>query len=163
MGYLNNNNNNNSEQQRRDSRKVTPYETQCDDVVVVGRSSSMGDEAEEVEEYFKEYEKKHAYKNKVLLNERWHYTRTKVKLKRKKKKKKKKEEPEDRKFLLLKDIQKDVRRMVDGVTEQQKNSNINSEWRILAKVLDRLFFGVFLLTVAVSACAILGPAYYAYR
>ncbi|XP_057311577.1 neuronal acetylcholine receptor subunit alpha-9-like isoform X2 [Hydractinia symbiolongicarpus] len=51
--------------------------------------------------------------------------------------------------------------MITSVIQHKSyHEKIQEEWKSLAKVLDRLFFWLFLLTVVVSATSILLPAYY---
>ena len=59
----------------------------------------------------------------------------------------------------IRDIQKDVHELLSDVKEGQKNEEINHDWKIVAKVLDRIFFVIFLLTLVVSSVSILVPTY----
>ena len=60
---------------------------------------------------------------------------------------------------VLHEIQKDVHHVVSEMKETQSTEDGNRDWKFVGKVLDRLFFVLFLLTVGVSSVAILVPAY----
>ena len=116
------------------------------------------DGTEEIEEYYKEYEKRQAYDNDIL-DEKWAYKRKKVTI-RKDNIIARSRKRGSSKLTVLRKIQTDLDKIVSEADEQHRNSKINEEWKILAKVLDRIFFGIFLLTVLISSAAILAPAYY---
>lgn len=59
----------------------------------------------------------------------------------------------------LNDILDEVRVITDTIRDQQQTEQIQEEWQLLGKILDRLFFIVFLLTVSMSAVSILLPVY----
>ena len=70
-----------------------------------------------------------------------------------------KKSPKFRNSFLLHEIQKDVHHLVSEMKETQATEDVNRDWKIVGKILDRLFFVLFLLTVGVSSVAILVPAY----
>ena len=60
---------------------------------------------------------------------------------------------------VLREIQKDFRRVMLDMKESQTTEQANGEWKIVGNVLDRLFFILFLMTLSCTAVVILLPAY----
>ena len=63
----------------------------------------------------------------------------------------------------LEAILNEVQIITSSIRHQHHHGELQEEWRFLAKVLDRLFFWIFLLTVVLSASCILIPVYYKYN
>ena len=63
----------------------------------------------------------------------------------------------------LGNILDEVKTITTSIKHHQKTENSQEEWRFLAKVLDRLFFWIFLLTCVGSALCILLPVYFKYH
>lgn len=56
-------------------------------------------------------------------------------------------------------ILKEVQIITKNMLGQHEKSDLQEDWRLLAKVLDRIFFWLFLVTVVSSALGILVPVY----
>ena len=56
-------------------------------------------------------------------------------------------------------ILKEVQIITKNMLGQHEKSDLQEDWRLLAKVLDRIFFWIFLITVVSSALGILVPVY----
>lgn len=56
-------------------------------------------------------------------------------------------------------ILNEVKMITSTIRHKQQREDTQEQWRILAKVLDRIFFWLFLLTVFLSAICILVPVY----
>lgn len=59
----------------------------------------------------------------------------------------------------LDDILNEVQFITSSMLKQDSYGEVQEEWKFLAKVLDRLFFWLFLLTVITSTTGILVPVY----
>ena len=56
-------------------------------------------------------------------------------------------------------ILKEVQIITKGMLSSHQKSELQEDWRLLARILDRLFFWLFLVTVISSALGILIPVY----
>ncbi|XP_066933801.1 neuronal acetylcholine receptor subunit alpha-2-like [Clytia hemisphaerica] len=56
-------------------------------------------------------------------------------------------------------ILKEIQIITKGMLSSHQKSELQEDWRLLARVLDRLFFWLFLVTVVSSALGILVPVY----
>lgn len=59
----------------------------------------------------------------------------------------------------LNEILDELRVITETIRDQQQTDQVTEEWQLLGRILDRLFFIVFLLTVSISAASILMPVY----
>lgn len=54
----------------------------------------------------------------------------------------------------VKEIKAYLKNMLDRVADKEAKEVIAREWRIVALVLDRLFFFLYLLAIAISVCVV---------
>ena len=59
----------------------------------------------------------------------------------------------------VREIRRYIRQLMQRVNQKEERSKINREWTIVALVLDRLFFFIYLSVIVVSISAIFPKAY----